>query len=91
MCFVPKIIVNVIGKARIPTNDPIPKIMRCSNKYSIAISELSESTLTYKCGFFLPDAMISSDEVSDDCFNSLVTARNNSHQSLYLNTESIIF
>ena len=42
----------------------------------------------------LPDSLISSAEVSDDClskFNSLVTARTNFPQSLYLDTESIIF
>ena len=75
------------GKARIPTGDLIPKTRRCRNQHSMAFQIPSASLEAYKCSFFpptirdwnvLPDSLISSAELSDDCvskFSSLVRAR----------------
>ena len=75
------------GKARIPTDDLIPKNRRCRNQHSLVFQILSASIDAYKKSFFpqsirdwnvLPDSLISSAELSDDCvskFTSLVRAR----------------
>ena len=75
------------GKARIPTEDLIPKNRRCRNQHSLAFQIPSASKEAYKSSFFpktirdwndLPDSLISSAEMSDDCvskFASLVRAR----------------
>ena len=75
------------GKARIPTDDLIPKNRCCRNQHSMAFQIPSASTNTYKFSFFpqtirdwndLPDSLISSAERSDNCmskFSSLVRAR----------------
>ena len=64
------------GKARIPTDDLIPKNRRCSNQHSLAFQIPSASKEAYKSSFFpqtirdwndLPDSLISSAEMSDDC------------------------
>ena len=77
------------GKARIPTDDLIPKNRRCRNQHSLAFQIPSASKEAYKSSFFpqtirdwndLPDSLISSAEMSDDCvskFASLVRARTN--------------
>ena len=74
------------SKARIPTNDLIPKNRRCRNQHSLAFQIPSASKEAYN-SFFpqtirdwndLPDSLISSAEMSDDCvsrFASLVRAR----------------
>ena len=74
------------GKARIPTDDLIPKNRRCRNQHSLAFQIPSASKEAYKSSFFpqtirewndLPDSLISSAEMSDDCvskFASLVRA-----------------
>ena len=74
------------GKARIPTDDLIPKNRRCRNQHSLAFQIPSASKEAYK-SFFpqtirdwndLPDSLISSAEMSDDCvskFASLVRSR----------------
>ena len=75
------------GKARIPTDDLIPKNRRCRNQHSLAFQIPSASKEAFKSSFFpqairdwndLPDSLISSAEMSDDCvskFASLVRAR----------------
>ena len=76
------------GKARIPTDDLIPKNRRCRNQHSMVFQIPSASKDSYyKKSFFpqtirdlntLPDSLISSAELSDDCvskFTSLVRAR----------------
>ena len=75
------------GKARIPTDDLIPKNRRCRNQHSLVFQILSASIDAYKKSFFpqsirdwnvLPDSLISSAELSVDCvskFTSLVRAR----------------
>ena len=75
------------GKARIPKDDLIPKNRRCRNQHSLAFQIPSASKKWYKSSFFpqtirdwndLPDSLISSAEMSDDCvskFASLVRAR----------------
>ena len=75
------------GKARIPTVDLIPKNRHCRNQHSMAFQIPSASKDVYKKSFFpqtirdwndLPDPLISSAELSDDCvskFTSLVRAR----------------
>ena len=75
------------GKARIPTDDLIPKDRRCRNQHSLAFQIPSASKEAYKNSFFqqtirdwndLPDSLISSAEMSDDCvskFASLVRSR----------------
>ena len=75
------------GKARIPIDDIVPKTRRCRNQHSMAFQIPSASIEAYKCSFFpqtirdwnnLPDSLISSAEMSDDCvpkFASLVRAR----------------
>ena len=40
------------GKARIPTDDLIPKTMRCRNSYSLAFQLPSASIEAYTCSFF---------------------------------------
>ena len=73
------------SKARIHTDDLIPKSRHCRNQHSLA----SASKEAYKSSFFpqtirdwneLPNSLISSAEMSDDCvcvskFASLVRAR----------------
>ena len=75
------------GKARIPTYDLIPKNRRCRNQHSSAFQIPSASIEAYKSSFFpqtirdwndLPDSLVSSAEMSDDCvskFASLVRSR----------------
>ena len=75
------------GKARIPTGDLIPKTRLCRNQHSMAFQLPSASVEAYKCSFFpqtirdwnvLPDSLISSAELSDDCvskISSLVRAK----------------
>ena len=64
------------GKARIPTDDLVPKNRRCRNQHSLAFQIPSASKEAYKSSFFpqtirdwndLPDSLISSAEMSDDC------------------------
>ena len=40
------------GKARIPTNDRIPKTRRCRNSHSMAFQLPSASIAAYKYSFF---------------------------------------
>ena len=76
------------GKARIPTDDLIPKKnRRCRNQHSLVFQIPTASKDAYKKSFFpqtirdwnvLPDSLISSAELSDDFiskFTSLVRAR----------------
>ena len=75
------------GKARIPTDDLIPKNRGCRNQPSMVFQIPSASKDSYKKSFFpkkirewnaLPDSLISSVELSDDCvskFTSFVSAR----------------
>ena len=75
------------GKARIPTDDLIPKTRRGRNQHSLAFQIPSASNDVYKYSFFpqtirdwkdLPESLISSSELSDDSvskFTSLVRAR----------------
>ena len=75
------------GKARIPTDDLIPKNRRCRNQHSLVFQIPTASKDAYLKSFFpqtirdwnvLPDSLISSAELSDDCvskFTSLVRAR----------------
>ena len=76
------------SKARIPTDDLIPKNRHCRNQHSLAFQiSSSASKEAYKSSFFpqtirdwndLPDSLVSSAEMSDDCvskFASLVRAR----------------
>ena len=76
------------GKARIPTDDLIPNTRRCRNSHSMAFQLPSAGVEAYKCSFFpqtirdwndLPDPLLSTAEMSDDCvskFASLVRSRN---------------
>ena len=75
------------GKARIPTDDLIPKTRRGRNQHSLAFQIPSASKDVYQHSFFpqtirdwndLPESLISSSELSDDSvskFTSLVRAR----------------
>ena len=75
------------GKAKIPTDDLIPKNRRCRNQNSLVFQIPTASIDAYLKMFFpqtirdwnvLPDSLISSAELSDDCvskFTSLVRAR----------------
>ena len=75
------------GKARIPTDDLIPKTRHGRNQHSLAFQIPSASKDVYKYSFFpqttrdwndLPESLISSSELSDDSvfkFTSLVRAR----------------
>ena len=75
------------GKARIPTDDLIPKNRRFRNQHSLVFQIPTASKYAYKKSFFpqtirdwnvFPDSLISSAELSDDCeskFTSLVRAR----------------
>ena len=75
------------GTASIPTDDLIPKTRRGRNQHSKAFQIPIANTDVYKCSFFpktirdwnvLPDSLISSAEVAEDCivkFTSLVRAR----------------
>ena len=75
------------GKARIPTDDLIPKNRHCRNQHSLAFQIPSASKEAYKSSFFPqtirdwndhPDFLISYAVMSDDCvskFASLVRAR----------------
>ena len=74
-------------KARIPTDDLIPKTRRGRNQHSLAFQIPSASKDVYKYSFFpqtigdwndLPESLIFSSELSDDSvskFTSLVRAR----------------
>ena len=74
------------GKARIPTDDLIPKTRRGRNQHSLAFQIPSASKDVYNYSFFsqkirdwndLPESLISSSEMSDDSvpkFTSLVRA-----------------
>ena len=74
------------GKARIPTDDLIPKTRRGRNQHSLAFQIPSASKDVYQQSFFpqtirdwndLPESLISSSELSDDSvskFTSLVRA-----------------
>ena len=75
------------GKARVPTDDLIPKTRRGRNQHSFALQIPSASKDVYKYSFFpqtirdwndLPESLISSSELSDDSvskFTSLVRTR----------------
>ena len=77
------------GKARIPTDDLIPKTRCCRNQHSMAfqIPSVSKDACKYMYSFFpltirdwkdLPESLMSPSELSDDCvskFTSLVRAR----------------
>ena len=75
------------GKARIPTDDLIPKTRRGRNQHSLAFQIPSASKDVYKYSLFpqtirdwndLPESLISSSELSDDSvtkFTSLVRDR----------------
>ena len=75
------------GKARIPIDDLVPKTRHCRNQHSMSFQIPSTSKEVYKNSFFtwtirdwndLPESLISSSELSDDCvskFTSLVRAR----------------
>ena len=75
------------GKASIPTDDIFPKTRRGRNQHSKAFQTPIANTDFYKCSFFpqtimdwnvLPDSLISSAEVAEDCvakFTSLMRAR----------------
>ena len=75
------------GKARIPTDDLLPKTRRGRNQHSLAFQIPSASKDVYKYAFFpktirdlndLPESLISSSELSDDTvskFTSLVRGR----------------
>ena len=75
------------GKARIPTDDLFPKTRRGRNQHSRAFQTPIANTDVHKCSFFpqttrdwnvLPDSLISSAKVAEDCvakFTSLVRAR----------------
>ena len=73
---------GIKGKARIPTDDLIPKNRRCRNQLSLAFQIPSASKEAYKSSFFpktirdwndLPDSLISSAEMSDDCVSNFAT------------------
>ena len=74
--------IGLKGKARIPTDDLIPKKnRRCRNQHSF-FQIHNASTDTYKKSFFpqtirdrnvLPDSLISSAELSDDCVSKLTS------------------
>ena len=75
------------GKARIPTDDLIPKNRSCKNQHSFAFQVPFASTNAYKHCLFpmtirdwndLSDSLITSAEMSNDCVSkltSLVRAR----------------
>ena len=71
------------GKSRIPTDDLIPKNRRCRNQHSLVFQIPTASIhrfvpQTIRDWNVLPDSLISSAELSDDCvskFTSLVRAR----------------
>ena len=75
------------GRAKIPTDDLIPQNRCCRNQHSLVFQIPLASTNAYLHSFFpqtirdrneLPDSLISSAEMSDDCaskFTSLVRAR----------------
>ena len=46
------------GKARISTDDPVPKTRRCGNQHSMAFQIPSASVEAYQCSFF-PQTMAS--------------------------------
>ena len=69
------------GKARIPTDDLIPKNRRCRNQHSLVFQIPSASIDAYKKSFFpqsirdwnvLPDSLISSAELADDCVSKFL-------------------
>ena len=74
-------------KPKIPTDDLIPNVRRCRKQHSLAFQISSASKDNYKNSFIprtirdwndLPDSLISSAELLDDCVSkgtSLVRAR----------------
>ena len=72
------------GKARIPTDDLIPKNRRCRKQHSLVFQIPSASKDSYMKSFFpqtirdwnaLPDSLISSSELSDDCVSKFTSLR----------------
>ena len=72
---------GLTGKARVPTDDLIPKIRHCRNQHSMAFQTPIANTDVYKGSFFpqtirdwnaLPDSLISSAEDAEDCVASLL-------------------
>ena len=70
----------MMGKARIPRDEHIPKNRRCRNQHSLAFQKPSASKEAYKSSLFpkairdwndLPDSLISFNEMSDDCSHLL--------------------
>ena len=70
------------GKARIPTDDLIPKNRRCRNQHSLVFQIPTASKDEYKKSFFpqtirdwnvLPGSLISSAELSDDLYLNLLS------------------
>ena len=70
------------GKARIPTDDIMSMNMLCRNQHSLAFQIPSASKEAYKSSFFpqtirdwndLPDSLISSAEMSDDCVSTFAS------------------
>ena len=66
----------------IPTDDLIPKNRHCRNQHSLAFQIPSASKEAYKSSFFpqtirdwnnLPDSLISSAEMSDDCVSNFAS------------------
>ena len=79
------------GRAKIPTDDLIPKNRRCRNQHSLAFQIPSASTNAYLHSFFpqtirdwneLPDSLISSAELSDDCVSKFTTLVRNIGQNI---------
>ena len=69
-------------KARIPTDDLIPKSRLCRNSHSKAFQLPSASIEAYKCSFFtqtvrdwndLPDSLFYAAEISDDCVSKIAS------------------
>ena len=69
------------GKARVPTDDLIPKTRRCRNQHSMAFQAAIGNTDVYKGSFFpqtirdwnaLPEPLILSDEDAEDCVSKLL-------------------
>ena len=70
------------GKARIPTDDLIAMNRRCRNQHSMVFQMPSASKDSYKKSFLpqtirdwnaLPDSLISSAELSDDCVSKFTS------------------
>ena len=70
------------GKAKIPTDDLIPKTMRCRNSQSKAFQLPSANLEAYKCSFFpqtirdwnyFPGSLFSTAEMSDHCVSKFAS------------------